>query len=227
MSATRSHTPDSRPAQILEAACRVVVRLGAQNTRIEDIAREAGVSTGAIHYYFDVKKDVLLGALRWASERVFARLDAIAAQDTDALTKLASLLELAVPRPGPAREQYVLWIEFWVQVLHEPALLADHEAISERWRDYYFRIVRDGTVGGEFHPVGAPDEVAERISALADGLGFEAVIGYRWTSVERMRGLLLRFAASQLGVSVDDLTARADRVAASLATVPSPSLEMG
>lgn len=225
MTATRSKRPDDRPAQILEAACRAVVRLGAQNTRVEDIAREAGVSTGAVHYHFDVKKDVLLAALRWASERMFARLDAVVAQDTDALTKLASLLELAVPRPGAAREQYVLWIELWVQVLHEPGLLADHEAISERWRGYYFRIVCDGTASGELHPVVAPDEVAERLSALADGLGFETVVGYRWTSVERMRGQLLRFAAEQLGVPVAELAARADRVVTSLATVAAPSPE--
>ena len=49
------------------------------------------------------------------------------------------------------------------------------------------RRARRAPRAGEFAPVAAPDEVADRLVALVDGLGFETALGYRWTSPERMR----------------------------------------
>src|ERR671919_436875 len=69
----------NRPEQILAAACRVIQERGFAGTRIADIAREAGTSTGTIHYWFEVKDEVLTAALRWASEQLFARLEQLAA----------------------------------------------------------------------------------------------------------------------------------------------------
>jgi hypothetical protein len=85
-------------------------------------------------------------------------------------------------------------------VLHRPDLLPDCEAISRRWRERFFTIVREGTERGEFEPVRDPDEVADRLVALVDGLGFETVLGYRWTSPERMHARLIAFASEQLRI---------------------------
>ncbi len=200
---------DERPAQILAAACRAIIRRGFTATRIADIAREAGTSTGTVHYYFDTKDDVLLAALKWANEQPYRRLDEVLGGDADATTKLAKLLQLSVPYPGMLHDEFALWIEFWTRVLHRRDLLPESEEISARWRGYFFDIVRDGTVDGEFRPVAPPDEVAERLLALVDGFGFEAVLGHGWMPPERMRDLLLRFAAEQLRVPYEELDARA------------------
>jgi len=188
----------ARREAILEAACRAIVERGLPATRITDVARVAGTSTGTIHYYFETRDEVLMAALRWASERLFARVER--AHAGTAAARLAHLLAVAIPAPGPARDEYVLWIELWLRVLHEPALLAECEAISARWRGYFLRTVRDGVAAGEFAPVTDPDEVAVRLVALVDGLGFETALGYRWTSPDVMQARLLAFAAEQLGV---------------------------
>ena len=65
--------------------------------------------------------------------------------------------------------------------------------------------MRSGTASGAFRPVAPPDEVADRLVALVDGLGFRAVLGKPWLSPERMRELLLRFAADELRVSHEEL----------------------
>lgn len=188
----------ARREAILEAACRAIVQRGFPATRITDIAQLAGTSTGTIHYYFETRDDVLIEALKWASERLFARIEAGA--DRSARGRLVHLLGVSIPSEGPAREEYVLWIELWLRVLHDPRLLPDCEALSERWRSYFFAVVRDGAAAGEFTPVAAADEVADRLIAMVDGLGFETALGYRWTSPDRMRGRLVAFAAEQLGV---------------------------
>ena len=190
----------ARPEEILAAACRAIVQRGFADTRVGDIARAAGTSTGTIHYYFDSKQEVLVAALRFASDRLFARLQT--ADGPTATVRLARLLELAIPYPRPKarRDEYVLWIEMWTLVLRSPERLPALEDLSERWRSFFFDVVREGTGSGEFRPVAKADVVAERLIALVDGLGFETVVGYRWSTAERMRSLLVSFASEQLGL---------------------------
>ena len=192
-----------RLEQILEAACRAILDRGFPATRIADIAEAARVSTGTVHYYFATKDEVLIAALKWASARLFQRIEHPG--DEPPARRLARLLAVSVPYPGPARDEYVLWIELWLRVLHQPDLLAQCEAISEQWRGYFHDIVRAGAETGEFAPAADADEVAERLVAFLDGLGFETALGYRWTSPERMHERLIEFAAEQLGVGPDAL----------------------
>jgi hypothetical protein len=136
---------------------------------------------------------------------LFARIEDAPADD-DAAARLARLLAVSVPYPGPARDEYVLWIELWLRVLHQPDLLARCEAISSQWRGYFHDAVHRGAASGEFAPATDPDEVAERIVAFVDGVGFETALGYRWTSPERMHERIVAFAADQLGIPPATLT---------------------
>jgi AcrR family transcriptional regulator len=194
---------------ILAAACRAIFRRGVDATRIVDIAREAGTSTGTVHYYFETKDDVLLAALEWANDRPYKRMDELLGREADDLSRLATLLELSIPYPGPAREEWVFFLELWGRILHRPELLGAGESTDSRWRSYFFDVVRSGTASGAFRPVSRPDEVADRLVALVDGLGLKAVLGGAWMTPERMREILLRFAADQLTLSYEELERRA------------------
>jgi AcrR family transcriptional regulator len=209
--ATRPLRHPGRPEEILEAACRAIVERGFASTRVADVAEAAGTSTGTIHYYFDSREEVLVEALRCASERLFARLRAPA--EATPLERLARLLELSIPHGEPIerRDEYVLWLETWAVVLHDPERMAALEDLSRQWREFFVEVVHAGSVDGSFHPVSA--HVAERLVALVDGLGFEAAVGYPWAAPERMRTLLLDFAAEQLGLARDalDRAMRAER----------------
>src|SRR3954468_9239162 len=110
-----------RLEQILDAACRAILDRGFPATRIADIAAAAGVSTGTVHYYFATKDEVLVAALKWASARLFSRVEHPG--DEPSAARLGRLLAVAVPYPGPARDEYILWIELWLRVLHQPELL--------------------------------------------------------------------------------------------------------
>ena len=192
---------------ILEAACRAILERGFPATRIADVARAANVSTGTVHYYFATRDEVLIAALKHATDRLFGRVEEAAGEPP--ARRLGHLLGVAVPRPGHAHDEYVLWIELGLRVLHQPGLLPGIEALSERWRGYFLAVVRDGAERGDFTPVADPGEVADRLVALADGLGFDTALGYRWTSPEHMHRRLLAFAAEQLQVPIAALTGEA------------------
>jgi AcrR family transcriptional regulator len=203
--ATTKRTARPTADAILAAACRAISRRGADATRIADIAAEAGTSTGTVHYYYETKDDVLLAALKWANEQPFNRIDGLLAQETDDLARLGTLLELSIPYPGPAREEWVFFLELWGWIMHRPDLLPDSATVDSRWRSYFVDIVRSGTASGAFRPVAPADEVADRLVALVDGLGLKAVLGQPWMSPERMREILLRFAADELRVAPEAL----------------------
>jgi AcrR family transcriptional regulator len=201
--ATQRPRPFRHPArrdEILRAACRAIVERGFADTRVADIAAAAGSSTGTVHYYFESKEEVLVAALRWATDRLLDRLDT--PPEAPALARLARLLELSIPSRSPKarRDEYVLWIEMWTVVLHNRARLKALEDLSLRWRSLFFDILEAGTASGELRPVADPPLVAERLVALVDGLGFETVVGYSWATPARMRATLVQFVAEQLRI---------------------------
>lgn len=53
-----------RPEEIIRAALEVFAQKGFSATRMEDIARQAGVSGGTIYRYFDNKEDVFKAAVQ-------------------------------------------------------------------------------------------------------------------------------------------------------------------
>ncbi len=195
--------------RIVAAACRVIARKGVEATRVADIAREAGTSTGTVHYYFETKEDVLVAALRWANERPYGPLEDLLESAADAKERLAALLDAAVPYPGERQEDFVLWVETSIAASRlRPRLGRESESVGRRWRSYFVDVIGEGVRSGTFHPVASVDEVAERLLALADGLAFKAAIGQPWMPAKRVRELLGRFAAEQLDVASGDFRSR-------------------
>jgi AcrR family transcriptional regulator len=190
--------PGARAEQILEAAARAIARLGFAQTRIADIAREAGTSTGTVHYHFDTKEDVLVAALKWANETAYEPIQEVNGSDADPTAKLGSLIQLSVPFPGLPRDWWVLWFELWLLVARRPQLRAVSVELSNRWRGFFTDVVAEGVAAGEFRPAVDVDEAVERLAALIDGLAFQTIVGHHLMPPERMRELVLRFAAAEL-----------------------------
>jgi hypothetical protein len=77
--------------------------------------------------------------------------------------------------------------------------------------------VRRGTEAGESSAVAAPDTVADSLIALVDGVRFELLPGYSWTSADRMRERMPDFGAEQVGISRAALERHARAAAAAIA----------
>jgi AcrR family transcriptional regulator len=71
-----SRRKHARPAEILDAALKVFAQKGFAAARMDDIAREAGVTKGTIYLYFENKEAVFKSLVR---EAVGGTLDTIAA----------------------------------------------------------------------------------------------------------------------------------------------------
>ena len=80
--------------QIIEAAVRVFARNGYFNSRVSDIAREAGIASGTIYLYFKTKEEILVTLFREKMAAWVAHVRAEIASEPDAVAKLRRLIAL-------------------------------------------------------------------------------------------------------------------------------------
>lgn len=65
----RSDVSEERRSQILDAAVAVFARLGFHQARMDDIVQEAGLSKGALYWYFKSKDEIVMAILSSLFER--------------------------------------------------------------------------------------------------------------------------------------------------------------
>jgi TetR/AcrR family fatty acid metabolism transcriptional regulator len=92
-SASVMRDPD-KPQQIIDAAIRVFARHGYYNSRVSDIAREAGMASGTIYLYFKTKDDILVTMFREKMARWVEFLRAAIAERPDVPAKIRRLVAL-------------------------------------------------------------------------------------------------------------------------------------
>src|SRR6266571_4276710 len=86
---------DDRREQMLRAAIDVMAERGFPETRIADVGRRVGASSGLVIYYFGTKDKLLTDALRYSEDLFYAqaqqRLDAIdgAREKVEALVRMS------------------------------------------------------------------------------------------------------------------------------------------
>lgn len=85
--------PD-KPQAIIDAAVRVFARNGYYQSRVSDIAREAGIASGTIYLYFRTKDEILVTLFREKMARWVDRARHEIAREPDAIAKLRRLIAL-------------------------------------------------------------------------------------------------------------------------------------
>src|SRR5262249_4095844 len=85
--------PD-KPQQIIDAAIRVFARNGYYNSRVSDIAREAGIASGTIYLYFKTKDEILVTLFREKMAEWVASVRREVAAERDPLAEVRKIVAL-------------------------------------------------------------------------------------------------------------------------------------
>lgn len=191
-----------RKQEILEAAAKVIAERGLCDTRIVDVAKQAGASAALVMYYFESKDRLLTEALTFADDRYYSQtFNELTSLDT-AREQLTLLIEDSCPTSGADSEladDWALWIELWSRGLRDPEAAKKRAALDRRWRWTIADVVRSGQRSGEFGDVDA-DEFSLHLASLIDGLALQVVLEDEEVTTERMRELCIDFARRALDV---------------------------
>lgn len=197
-SSPRSATDEARRAAILDAAAQLIAERGYHAVRIADIAKSVGSSTGAVHYYFPGKSDVLTLALNHAISRAFDRQTAQLKKITTAHARLLKLIDMQLPRIGLVRDEWSVWVQFWAEAAIRPELRPEHNEYYTRWRQTVERIIERGQREGEFRREVDPEVVAMQLTSMTDGAAIQVLTGSPGFTVTAMRELLVAFVQTTL-----------------------------
>lgn len=90
-------TPDpATRSRILDAADRILARLGFRRMTIGDIAAEAGIGKGSVYLHFDGKEDVALSCIDRMAAGVVAQIEILATSPAPAAERLRAILSARV-----------------------------------------------------------------------------------------------------------------------------------
>lgn len=78
---------------ILRAAIKVFARGGFFNSKVADVAKEAGVADGTVYLYFKNKDDILVSIFNYVTEQALAHARNILAELEDPAEKLKRIVE--------------------------------------------------------------------------------------------------------------------------------------
>ena len=189
--------------QVLSAALRLFVSKGYENATIDTIAAEAGLTKGAVYFYFKGKA-ALLHALLDDAEQLYAEIfSQLKSSGENPIKQLEMFVDWCAETGAENQELLVLPILVSLQAMGKDANIAEHlERMYARYHNEMARITRDGQRLGIFDDRVPVKERAAVLVALTDGMLLE---WYRFS--HRLDGRALAESAkaqilSGLGVAV-------------------------
>ncbi len=162
--------------QIVQAAIRVLARQGYARTSLMDIAREAGMSKGAVHYHFPTKEALIEVVLKTATDAVQQRTIEAWSSGGDPMQSLHNSLEELWKARAERTDEALVVADLLAQSLYDDNLrphLADYYRIAAEQIFEY--------LSTELNKVGikpaVPMEILPRIViGLLDGLVMQAFV---------------------------------------------------
>jgi AcrR family transcriptional regulator len=170
-----SRRGSARRTELLDAAVRVIGRMGARSVRVEDVAMEANVSTPLVYYYFDNRTELMAEAFRHANLHLLASHG-----DDEGLPGRQRVLHRLLRDIGGDQETtqaWVLWSELAGAAVFDESLREPINDGYQAWVDQVAALIRvgqqDGSISG---PVDA-DRAAETLTSMMDGLSTRSILG--------------------------------------------------
>ena len=160
--------------QVLESALKLFVSRGYAATSIDDIARKAGLTKGAVYFYFKGKSALLLELISHSAalyEGIFSRMRASSAS---AAGQLELFVDWAAEIGAQNNELLLLPVLMSMEIgSRDDAVEKALNRLYDSYHEEMERVIKQGQGSGEFAVDIFPREQAAILVALTDGMLFE------------------------------------------------------
>ncbi|WP_125609533.1 TetR/AcrR family transcriptional regulator [Specibacter cremeus] len=193
----RPRRQEERRAGLVEATITAISEHGLRSLSLADVAEQAGLTRGAILYYYEDLDQLLVETHRAGIERFCDQRDAVVAGIAEPQLQLASAIRAGLPS-GPDDALMRLLYEF--DVLAGSSTLHDElvERMYTRQLATYTFILKNGVAAEVFAPAIPLDMLAMNLVALEDAYGLHIVGGNSLIDVETAEAAI-RAVADNLG----------------------------
>ena len=158
-----------RTEQIVEAAIAVFSRLGFHKARMDDIAREAGVSKGTLYWYFESKDAITKALLQRLCEQEVQEATTMLVAEGSVSERLLALTRQLAGRFEQQEKLIPIIHEFYATATRDPMVQRTLAGYIQAYREPLAALIQQGIERGEFHLPDA-DSAATIVGAIFEGL---------------------------------------------------------
>jgi AcrR family transcriptional regulator len=186
----------ARRTAVTETVAAVLAERGYENTRFADVSAASGAAISTLQNYFGSREDMLIEAIRQATEAEVLALEAVADAESDPWHRLVAMIDRNLNTP---LRNHQLLIEVWRSSMRDTELRDYSEAGWARYRAPFVRTVVEGRDAGVFAPLASPDEVVDLLLVWLAGAMIPRTLHFPTPSADRLRTALLRQVTLMLG----------------------------
>lgn len=166
---TREQSKAATREKLLDAAARVFAAQGFNGASVEEIAAEAGYSTGALYSNFDGKEDLFLSLLDREVARHVSEVEEAARRGTIS-ERARGGAQQWMSIVGREPSLLMLFAEFWAYAARDPRVRDRVAAQFARVRGMLTRVIADGAREFDLELLLPAEQIALAVDALADGI---------------------------------------------------------
>jgi AcrR family transcriptional regulator len=197
----RRKTRTERRRDLIEAARRAIVAHGADAVHLNQIAEEAGLTSGAVLYHYPEVADLLLEAHQAGMERFYARRVAEAEAISEPVRRLVATIRSGLPT-GPDDPDVRLLCELGGAAGRNRAYAVLLTTLYDRQVSMYEGILAAGVAGGVFVLACDARVIARNLVALEDAYGYRVVARHPLIDAAVAVELILDYARLATGNSL-------------------------
>ena len=181
----RPDVSEERKSQILEAAQIIFAKQGFHKARIDDIAKQAGLSKGAVYWYFKSKDEIILALLHRIFEWEVLYLQNLVEEEGTIQERLQGYTDALVQGMTSMREFLPIMYEFYALSSRRKEIQEFLQSYFAQFRDVVATIVQQGVERKEIKPVNETD-MALLLTALTEGMTILWLIHPDMIDLDRM-----------------------------------------
>lgn len=195
----RPKRQEERRSQLVAAAQRAIAAHGPDGARLNRVAKEAGLTSGAVLYYYPDIDELMFEANRAGMERFYeGRVRMLEELPNDPVTRLLALAKSGLPS-GPGDTEVRLLCELGGSAGRNPLMASLLTTLYDRQVGMYQVVLEQGAARGVFTLTQPSLVVARNLVALEDAYGYRIIARHPAIDHDAALELIVAFARLATG----------------------------
>ncbi|WP_327044565.1 TetR/AcrR family transcriptional regulator [Microbispora sp. NBC_01189] len=187
-----------RRLDLIDAAHRAMIQHGAEGVHLNQIAEEAGLTSGAVLYHYPDLRELLIEAHHAGMERFYERRMKKISGVSDPAEKLIITIRSGLP-DGPDDAGVRLLCELGGAAGRNRVYAALLTTLFDRQVSMYQTILETGAAHGVFTLAHDSETIARNLVALEDAYGYRVIARHHSIDPDRAVELILDYARLATG----------------------------
>ena len=172
---TRSPTSEDRKRELVKIAYRLIAEKGLEGFRIRQVAAEAGIDNGTLHYHFPSKEALIQGVVDYlVRDLEINRATRNKNSRQTALSELRMEFEDIRLRLHDTPEQMVVLSELAIRSWRDPTLAKIFGKLDDGWYAHLVNLLKRGIREGIFREDLSLQPCVRAIMVALRGIGYQS-----------------------------------------------------